>query len=133
MQFLRATPLLFGAVLTGGCLDVANPNACTAVAVYGLTVAVRDSATGLPAAAEASAVARSGGYEEVLSGIFGNDLHLVGAVERPGVYEVTITKAGYQTWTRAGVSVQAGVCHVTPAVFEAKLQPSHGAGAPGTD
>ena len=124
MQILRAAPLVFGALLTGACLDVTNPNPCSPGGVYGLTVAVRDSVTGLPAVAQASGVARSGSYEEVLSGIFGNDLHLVGAVERPGVYEVTITKAGYETWTRAGVSVLAGVCHVTPAIFEAKLQPT---------
>ena len=122
MRLLRTAQLLAGVLVTGGCLDVANPNACTAVLVYGLTVAVTDSITGAPSAADASAVARSGSYEEVLTPIPGNNLHLVGAAERAGVYEVTITKSGYQTWTRAGISVVAGVCHVTPAVFEAKLQ-----------
>jgi hypothetical protein len=102
---------------------VANPNVCTAEVIYGLTIAVRDSVTGQPAAAEASAVAREGSHEEILSGIFGNDLHLVGAPERPGVYEITITKAGYQDWNRAGVNVVAGPCHVVPAIVEANLQP----------
>lgn len=123
MQLLRAAPLMVGALITGGCLDVANPNPCAPGGIYGLTIAVRDSVTGLPAASEANGVARDGGYQEILSGIFGNDLHLVGASERPGVYEITITKAGYQTWTRAGVSVVAGACHVTPAIFDANLQP----------
>lgn len=123
MRSLHAVPLILGAVLTGACLDVANPNGCTAVVVYGLTIAVTDSVTGQPAAAEASAVARSGSYEELLTPIPGNSLHLVGAAERAGVYEVTITKDGYQPWTRSGVTVQAGVCHVTPAAFDAKLQP----------
>ena len=123
MSLLRTTPLLLGALLTGACLNVANPTACTAVVVYGLTIAVTDSVTGAPSAADASAVARSGSYEEVLTPIPGNNLHLVGAAERPGVYEVTITKPGYQVWTRSGITVQAGVCHVTPAAFEAKLQP----------
>lgn len=123
MQVLRAVPLMLGALLTGGCLDVANPNVCTAEVIFGLTVVVRDSVTGQPAASDASGVARSGSHSEVLSGIFGNDLHLVGAAERPGIYEITITKAGYQDWTRASVNVEAGPCHVVPAIVEANLQP----------
>jgi len=123
MRFLRTAQLMAGVLVTGGCLDVANPNACTAVVVYGLTVAVTDSVTGAPSAVDASAVARSGSYEELLTPIPGNTLHLVGAAERAGVYEVTITKPGYQDWTRAGISVLPGACHVTPAAFEAKLQP----------
>jgi hypothetical protein len=123
MQVLRAVPLVLGALLTGGCLDVANPNLCTAEVLYGLTIAVRDSVTGLPAAAEAIAVARDGGHQEILSGLFGNDLHLVGAPERPGIYDITITKPGYQDWVRGGVNVEAGSCHVVPVIIEAKLQP----------
>ncbi len=124
MQLLRLAPFVVGALLAGACLDVTNPNPCAPGGIYGLTLAVRDSVTGLPAAADASGVVRDGSYEEVLSGIFGNILHLVGAVERAGVYDITITKAGYQEWTRAGVSVVAGVCHVTPVVVDVLLQPS---------
>ena len=58
-------------------------------------------------------------------GYFKHSLTFFGAAERAGTYRITVSKAGYQTWTRTGVQVTADVCHVHPAQAEARLQPAH--------
>jgi len=41
----------------------------------------------------------------------------------PGTYSVFVHKAGYADWTRNGVVIKAGECHVTsPAQLTAALQ-----------
>jgi hypothetical protein len=104
-----------------------NDVACTEILVYGLSVTVRDSVTHIPAGRQALAVAQDGAYTETLQflGEFNptDSLTFVGAAERAGTYQITVTKAGYQTWTRGGVPVRADVCHVLPVAVEVRLQP----------
>lgn len=109
------------ALMTLGCKEPTGP-VCTEEAVFGLTVTVRDSVSGLPAGQGSVVVARDGTYEETLQEILVDELTFVGAVERAGTYRVTVTRSGYQAWVREGVVVGAGFCHVTPALVEVRLQ-----------
>ena len=113
-------------LLTTSCM-APNDVVCTENLVYGLSVTVRDSVTGVPAGRQATAVAQDGSYTETLQflGAFSptDSLTFFGVAERAGTYQITVTKAGYQTWTRGGVQVLADVCHVHPAAVEVRLQP----------
>ena len=48
---------------------------------------------------------------------------MVGAGERPGTYDITITKDGFMTWTAENVTVTADECHVIPVSLDANLIP----------
>lgn len=113
-------------VLLAGC---GNPTGvvCTENLVFGLTVNVRDSVTGVPAGRDATVIAQDGSYSETLQflGAFSatDSLTFFGAAERAGTYQITVTKALYRPWTRAGVEVTADECHVRPVAVEVRLQP----------
>ncbi len=47
---------------------------------------------------------------------------MAGAYERPGVYTLTITRAGYQTWVASGLVAEAGQCHVAGVSVQALLE-----------
>lgn len=115
-------------LLATGCINLTGDDiACTLVLVQGLNVTVRDSVTGIPAGRQATVVAQDGSYSETLQ-FLGNiivtdSLTFMGAGERAGTYRITVTKAGYQTWTRNGILVVRDVCHVHPVAMEVRLQP----------
>jgi hypothetical protein len=96
---------------------------CTALYAYGLTVTVQDSITGSPAAAGATVMARDGAYLDsaviVASAPQNSSVGLAG--ERAGTYAVTVSKAGYQAWTKTGIQVTKEVCHVHGVAVTAKL------------
>jgi hypothetical protein len=118
--------LVAAAALAGlaGCSDTAG-RACTAVFVYGLNLEIRDAVTGAPAADGATATARDGAYTETLEPVPGPETNLVriGAGERPGTYDVTVTKPGFVTWERR-VTVTADECHVHPVLLDVRLSPT---------
>jgi hypothetical protein len=109
-----------------GCNDV--PVVCTAIAVPGIQVDVRDSVTGLPATDGALGIARDGAYVDTLETLPTTgplpSPTMLGAWERQGTYDVTISKTNYLTWSAAGVRVSGDACHVTTVKLEANLQPS---------
>jgi hypothetical protein len=119
--------LALAAAMPGfGCNDV--PVVCTAIAVPGIQVDVRDSVTGLPATDGALGIARDGAYVDTLetlptAGPLPSPT-MLGAWERQGTYDVTISKANYLTWSAAGVRVSGDACHVTTVKLDANLQPS---------
>jgi hypothetical protein len=94
--------------------------ACTADFRYGLSIAVLDGA-GAPAAAGAFGLAVDGSHMDTLM-VLGPDV-MVGAGERPGTYDITITKDGFMTWTAENVTVTADECHVIPVSLDANLIP----------
>lgn len=95
---------------------------CAGVGAPGLVVAVADSLTGAPAAAGATLVARArgGAYADSSTGAR-DDQPLVGADDRPGVYDVAVRKAGYVAWRRAGVEVRDGCPHIRTVRLTARL------------
>ena len=109
--------------LFAGCSDDSTgPIVCTEEFVYGISIAVRDGATGEAAAVGAEGTITEGDYVETL-GVFGDDT-LFGAGERAGTYDVRITKDGYEDWTAARVTVTADECHVRTVFLQANLVPS---------
>lgn len=100
------------------------PTICTADARSTLSVEVRDARTGEPAAIGARGSIREGAYTDTLTVVGPSVMTAMDTFERPGPYDVTVTKPGYRTWTASDVRVTADECHVRSRVIEAKLEPA---------
>ena len=61
--------------------------------------------------------------EEVVTEVMGVN-SLVAAGERAGTYAVTVTRDGYEAWTRFDVEVDEDECHVIPVTLLAELEPT---------
>lgn len=115
----RLTMCLAVAALAGCGEDSTGPIACTEEFRYGITIEVRDGATGEPAAVGAEGTLTEGAYVEELM-VFGDDT-MAGAGERAGTYDALITKVGYEDWSASRVTVTADECHVRPVALQANL------------
>lgn len=102
------------------CDDEALGPVCTAEAVFGINLTVLDG-TGGPAAEGALGIADDGSHADTLLVLDASTM--AGAVERPGTYDITISKFGYMTWSAENVTVAAGECHVVPVSMDAALIP----------
>ena len=108
-------------VLCAACYDPFAPGACTTEAVAGITVDLRRQGGQTLSADDADGRAvDEGGEVAELEPFFDQ---LIGAWERAGTYRVTVDKPGFATWSREGVEVEAGECHVVPVRLEAFLSP----------
>ena len=114
-------------LLSAGCAVSGSPVVCTGQFVYGLGVQVQDSVTGAWIASGATLTARDGAFVDSASargsGPEWDAQPLAAAGERPGTYDVTVRREGYRLWTRSGVQVEGGTCHVRPVQLVARLQP----------
>jgi hypothetical protein len=99
-----------------------NQIICTDQFVYGLNVIVLDSSTGNPIFQDIEVKAVDGTYQEILELVPGLEYAFVGAGERAGTYVVTITKAGYQTYTSAPIVLTRDECHVILQSLTVNLQ-----------
>jgi len=92
-----------------------------------MSVQVQDSVTGAWIAAGAKLVARSGTYADSMSYAAGDPIFnaeaLFGAYEHAGVFTVTVTKVGYESWVKSNVLVTADECHVNTTQLTARLKP----------
>ena len=95
---------------------------CTDQFVYGLNVIVLDASTGNPIFQDIEVKAVDGTYLEILELVPSSEYAFVGAGERAGTYVVTITKAGYQTYTSAPIVLTRDECHVIPQSLTVNLQ-----------
>jgi len=95
---------------------------CADQFVYGLNVIVLDASTGNPIFQDIEVKAVDGTYQEILQLVPGLEYAFVGAGERAGNYVVTITKAGYQTYTSAPIILTRDECHVIPQSLTVNLQ-----------
>ena len=103
-----------------------TPTVCTSIGAFAITAVVRDASTAGPAAFGATLVARDGAFADSATGLYsGSDerlaTHLNVALDRPGTYDVTVRKAGYQSWTRQGVRVEQGECRVEGRTLDVRL------------
>lgn len=100
--------------------------ACTEIAMAGIVVEVTNAATGGTLGDGSVMTLRDGSYTETVDLVSGNAL--LGAWERPGTYDVSVARDGFQTWTRTGVRVVEADdgCHVVQVVLQAALQPVSG-------
>lgn len=95
---------------------------CTTQFVYGLNIIVLDATTGNPIFQDIEVKAVDGTYQEILELVLGLEYTFVGAGERDGTYVVTVTKAGYQTYTSAPIVLTRDECHVIPQSLTVNLQ-----------
>ena len=93
---------------------------CDDNAVAGIVAIVRDAQTGTGLARSASVVAQEAAFVDTFFNHFSDSL-ASGVFERPGTYRLDVTLAGYQTWTREGVRVRGGGCHVATRRVDADL------------
>lgn len=109
-------------LVTTSCEDTDDRIVCTTQFVYGLNVIVLDSSTGNPIFQDIEVKAVDGTYQEILELVPGLEYAFVGAGERAGTYVVTITKAGYQSYTSAPIVLTRDECHVIPQSLTVNLQ-----------
>jgi len=108
------------AVLVSGCERVTGM-ACTTEFVFGLRVTVVEEGTGDAVSEGLAGVAIRDGVPSEMEPV-GNTLR--GAGEEAGVFTVQVAAPGYEPWSRAGVEVVEGPCHVETVRLDAELVPA---------
>ena len=126
VKALRSIAVAVLIVPASACELLTDP-VCTLEAVWGIEVTVQDSVTGAPSASGAQLIVRDGAYADTVM-VSGNSADpdrevLRAAGERPGLYTVTVRKAGFLPWERTSVVVTADECHVRTVALTARLQP----------
>jgi len=126
-RWMRARPF----VLVALCLVAMSASACSfpgtdciSIGVFGIHVTVVDAATSQPLSG-ATVTLVDGSYTEnlFLGSATNASVGMYGALERAGVYSVTVAAAGYQTWSQNSVVVRrAGSCNsIQPTTVSARL------------
>ena len=133
MNRLRCITTVVGAmssVVAAASCGVFAPDegTCILPSTYGIVVYVKDSATGAWNASGAHIYARSGSYVDSTTSpspyALGDSLPLFGALNRAGIFQVTVRKQGYRDWVRS-VWITMDHCNAPrPATFTARLQRS---------
>jgi hypothetical protein len=115
--------LMLCAALASACDD--EPSyACLAVSYPAFVLEIRDSLTNEGRAVESVATVVDGAFSDTLplTGGDGNDAWREGPTERGGVYDLTVTASGYQTWAMQNVTVHSGRCGVATVRLDVRLQ-----------
>jgi hypothetical protein len=112
--------VMAAALVTAGCSQQADPPICTALYAFGLTVTTVDAETGDSLTVTPMGIARDGAFSDTMQ-VFGN--RLMGAGERAGTYNITVTAPGYARWDTTGIMVTADECHVHGVGLTARLAP----------
>ena len=104
-------------------------NLCTGVLVPAVVLEVRDASSGASIAGMATATMRDGAFLDTLrsyaySSMDGSILSLRGALERSGMYDITVSAPGYRTWQKRGVRVNHDECHAITVQLVARLKRS---------
>lgn len=117
--FLAFVPMLWAFQCSGN-----DDVICTMEARAGLNIIVKDVLTGEFLSEGVTVIAQEGDYSETLQLLtWDNTAVFLGAWERKGTYDVTVTKDGYQTFTSAPITVTADICHVIPVEFTVEMIP----------
>ena len=114
--FVRTAALVLGATVLASC-DFLGPRICDTAAYPAIRLDVRDSVSDVAISDGFRAIARDGAFAD--TAVFQPTLL---AEERPGSYTVTVERDGYQTWSRTGVRVRDGECHVRTVDLVARLK-----------
>lgn len=109
------------AVALAGCQE---PTTCASVPQYAVTVEIRDSVSGLPAAYGTTVVLRDGAFVDSVNFTQGDStraavVSLGGS--RPGRYSLAVTKPGYGRWERQSIVVLSTRCGVASVFVEVRL------------
>jgi hypothetical protein len=112
-----------GSIVLGlvGCESPADPVICTAIGVFAMGVTVVDGASN-QRICDATVTAVEGSFSQELRRFAtGTDCTYSGPLERAGLYEVRVAKAGYTPVTTSNVRVTADECHVIPVSLTVTL------------
>lgn len=116
------TVLISALALSLAACDLFSPQpVCTAEAYAAIALEVRDSVTNAHVGGGSLIVASDGSYADTASTSINRAIYGL-AYERAGTYTVSVQKPGYQPWSRAGVQVTRGECHVNTVSLVARLQ-----------
>jgi hypothetical protein len=120
---IRNALVVAAAVMSIGC-SVFDPLVCTTEARPAITVEVLDSVTSVPVGEGATITATNGSslYSAITYEDYAGPYQL--AHEKAGEFRVTVEKSGYASWSRDGVRVTRGECHVHTVQLTALLQPT---------
>lgn len=103
------------------CGDDADDNApCTGPEVAGLDVVVTDAVTTNVLTDGVTVNVVEGSFETNLTAVDG---HFLGLYDQQGSYTLTVSKAGYQTYTEDNVAVFKPGCHSLTTNRAVALQP----------
>ena len=98
---------------------------CTLEAVAALNVTVKLGNSSTSTTDGVTVVAKSGNYTELLMPILSNtNPSFAGAYEKAGIYNITVSKSGYKTYTSEQITVSSNCCHVIPKSINVVLQPN---------
>jgi aromatic ring hydroxylase len=122
MSRCRIGVILLAASVIASCTVFDGPRFCAAIASPGISVMVRDSITDAIVGEGARVIATEGVYADTSQFSLGPEgpHHL--AMERAGIYTVTVEQEGYRLWSRSGVRVRRGECGVITVPITARLQ-----------
>ncbi|MDD5150489.1 MAG: carboxypeptidase-like regulatory domain-containing protein [Flavobacterium sp.] len=98
---------------------------CTLEAVAGINVYVKLGNSNSTTTDGVTIVAKSGNYTETLMPFPNNtNPSFAGAYEKAATYIITVSKAGYKTYTSGQITVTSDCCHVIPQTINIVLQPN---------
>lgn len=121
---LSSSVLIIAAVASvGACSLFTDSTICTAELRPGIMVDVQDSVTSAPLGAGARVIAIDGAYADTATFPWDGIRRYGVAAERAGIYTVTVEYEGYRLWSRSGVRVRKGECHVRTVDLVARLRP----------
>jgi hypothetical protein len=130
MHEMRGALAVCAAVLAGllfACNSDDDGGSCLAAVAPAILVEIRDSMTGQGLASRAVATVT----DDTFGGPFTDTLYLLpdpdsayraGPDHRAGMYHLSITSPGYQTWVRSDIWVRRGPCTVETVRLVAPLQ-----------
>ena len=121
-QSLFIFPMSIAALGCSAAGGAADPTACTLEARAAVTVDVRDSISNALIGKGSRIIAREGAFADTAQLSAFSDGPYGLAFERAGTYILSVTQTGYQPWTRIGVQVTKGSCHVNGVAVTARLQ-----------
>ena len=127
LRLVGAAGLVVAAALATGCDAFQG---CTLEARWGISLQLRPVPSPLPSLETVFGWVHDGSFVDSLRfvGVIrredGVDVALLGAaIERPGLYDVHVRRAGFEPWDSTGVWVRDRRCHVQTVRIDVVLVP----------
>ena len=121
MSVVRTAFVLTGVAGLAGCGDILGAGECSLEARPAISVDLRDADSNAPITVAARVIARDGAYADTVE-TQPNGMWIPLAREREGRYTVTVDAVGYSPWSRSGILVIRGECHVRTVKLTARLE-----------
>lgn len=123
---VRRRNVIFAFLVTLSSCDFNSEINCTDEAVAGIQLNVFEKQSKQPVYCGLSVTFQDSSYEEIINTPSDENCYssnsLLGAFERPGLYNITVNKAGYESWYAYNVEViKANECHVETISVDVNL------------